>query len=372
MDPTRKKNLEKVAALAHKRLDDAGGSGVIALATGCGKTKIAIDYISKDPGRTLWVVPTTQLRDVDMPAEWDKWGKSSYYDEHVNGICYASLPKLSGFHYKWVVLDEGHNMTHLKQEFFENNQVDNVLVLSATVPHEPEKREILYDYLNLKTVIRLSPDSAAKLKLISDFKIVCLGCKLAQEQDNPERARYNYWERKIKDMKDAGIKIGRKTFLGRMHAIHKATSKIKKAKEFSTSREHGRLLIFSSRQQYARYLSPNYYYASSGDQHLEAFRKGDVDTLSVVNALNEGVNIPQVDTAIITQVNSNSRHFIQRLGRTIRYRDGHESVVYIFYYMDTQDEEWVRKNLETFDKSKITWKTYEDEKRDYLLSGQVL
>ena len=70
------------------KLRAANGHGIVEGATGVGKTKIAIDFLtSLGPSPTvLWVVPTAALRDIVIPAEWEKWGHKAFFDYHVKII----------------------------------------------------------------------------------------------------------------------------------------------------------------------------------------------------------------------------------------------------------------------------------------------
>lgn len=71
--------------------------------------------------------------------------------------------------------------------------------------------------------------------------------------------------------------------------------------------------------------------------------------------MNEGHNIPNVDSAVIVQLNSQELNTVQRIGRCIRYRPGHEAIIYILSVVQTQDEKWVAKALDSFDKDNIEY-----------------
>ena len=76
--------------------------------------------------------------------------------------------------------------------------------------------------------------------------------------------------------------------------------------------------------------------------------------------MNEGQNIPNLDNAVIVQLNSNELSTIQRIGRCIRYRPGHEATIYILSVVQTQDEKWVKKALENFDTNNIEYVSYKN------------
>jgi superfamily II DNA or RNA helicase len=59
------------------------------------------------------------------------------------------------------------------------------------------------------------------------------------------------------------------------------------------------------------------------------FKSEKVNRLSCVKAINEGHNFPGIDSGVIVQINSKEKDLIQRLGRLLRFRPGHEGHLYI-------------------------------------------
>jgi len=55
---------------------------------------------------------------------------------------------------------------------------------------------------------------------------------------------------------------------------------------------------------------------------LEALGNGHTPILLAIDCLDEGVDVPAVDTAIILASSSNKRQFIQRRGRILRRAEG--------------------------------------------------
>lgn len=64
---------------------------------------------------------------------------------------------------------------------------------------------------------------------------------------------------------------------------------------------------------------------------MESFKLGSIDALVSMKVLDEGVDVPQCDTAIITASTRNERQFIQRRGRVLRKAEGKtEATIYDF------------------------------------------
>lgn len=67
----------------------------------------------------------------------------------------------------------------------------------------------------------------------------------------------------------------------------------------------------------------------------------------------EGHNFPGIDSGIVGQLNSKEKDLIQRIGRLIRFRPGHEAQLYIVVAEGTQDEKWLEEATKNLDQSKI-------------------
>ena len=85
------------------------------------------------------------------------------------------------------------------------------------------------------------------------------------------------------------------------------------------------------------------------DQALRSFQEGEVDIIHSATALNEGVDISNIDMSIKNSFNSSIIDSIQRTGRTARIDDDNENKRAIeinLYIKDTQSLRWLEKSQE--------------------------
>src|SRR6218665_3011466 len=62
------------------RLLPAKPSGRLLLAPRFGKTKLMIDIIKREkPDSVLWVSPSAQLCQIDIPTEFVKWDRAGFF-----------------------------------------------------------------------------------------------------------------------------------------------------------------------------------------------------------------------------------------------------------------------------------------------------
>ena len=85
---------------------------------------------------------------------------------------------------------------------------------------------------------------------------------------------------------------------------------------------------------------------------IDRFNNREIPSLFAVNMLQEGVNLNGVEVGIITQLDNNIRSFVQRVGRALRNKDN--PVVYVLYFANTRDEEYLDKALSGINENYIT------------------
>lgn len=79
--------------------------GRLLLAPRVGKSKLAIDIIKKNnPDSILWVTPSAQLAEKDIPDEFDVW-KATKFKKKLTTVTWMSLNKMKG-HHTLIILDK--------------------------------------------------------------------------------------------------------------------------------------------------------------------------------------------------------------------------------------------------------------------------
>ena len=375
---------DKVQQEALQAIEDNNGRGIVVIATGGGKSRVPILYALKHkiPGEEIaLIVPSTELRDSDWEKHFIECGALDLY-KNIERYCYASLPKIFNKKFSLVILDECHHITPLNFEFFQNNSFKSIIALTATLPKENIKKNLLKN-LGLNPIYRISLDEAQEINLVAPYSIEIHYTTLDDTIKNveagnknkrfltTERKMYNYLTQKIaeikgdNDLEDKILSISEKKMvemltLKRMRIIYNSKNKTELAKRIlrNISKEE-RVLIFSGSINQAEELCIHTYHSKSKRIALDNFIKGKINRLSCVAALNEGKNIPNLDIGIITQVLSKDLNLIQRMGRIIRKRPDHEAKIYILCCKNTQDEIWLNSALKDLNKDNIKYFNYE-------------
>ena len=280
---------------------------------------------------------------------------------------YLSLHKKDPNEYDIVYLDECHSLLDSHRKFLENfNGI--VLGLTGTPPkHQDSDRgqlvkefcPIVYSYLT---------DDAIEDNILNDYKIIVHQLNLSSKNNievigktktfyTSELNNYAYWCNRLDNSRSTKeTQINR---VMRMKAMMEFPSKEQYTKLLSDSIK-SKCIIFANTQDQADRLCKNSYHSnnSNSDHNLNMFKKGDINKLSCVLQLSEGVNIPDLKQSIILHSYGNERKATQRIGRCLRLNPDETATIHILCYMSTVDEKWVKDALEGFSSDKIIWKDY--------------
>lgn len=395
-----KRSRKQVQNEAKLALENNEGSGQLIIATGVGKTKIAIDQIMDllaegiEPKDILLANFYVKLLEIAWKEEFIKWGGTEEIYNQFTKSTYVSLNKIKDRSFKLIVMDEAHHITENSIKFFSQNLVERIIILTATRPLVGDEKRGMLDSL-APVVFQYGIKDAVSDSNVSPFDI----CLIAVPLDNTnkyikagnklkpffvtEKTSYDYTQSlfiknniELKEAKEAYNlayhngentiffrkkydslkKLASILMFKRLHFIYGLKSKTNIAarimQDIFNSQERS-VVFCGSIEQANNLCKEKVYHSKSKDESLKEFIAEKSNLLGVVNSLNEGMNIPKLDRALVVQINSKELHITQRIGRLIRFRPDYRAEIIILYAEGTQDAVWLKKSLETFDKSII-------------------
>jgi superfamily II DNA or RNA helicase len=123
------------------------------------------------------------------------------------------------------------------------------------------------------------------------------------------------------------------------------------------SRRKTKTLLFANTQDQADRLAEHSYHSSNknSEENLRKFKNDEIDLLSAVEQLSEGVNIPNLKSGIIMHAYANNRRTSQKLGRLLRLNPDDTAGIHILCYRNTIDEDWVTAAVSHLNQDKIIW-----------------
>ncbi|WP_123537453.1 DEAD/DEAH box helicase [Halosimplex salinum] len=330
--------------------------GVLELPTGSGKTVIGIAAIEALDTPTLVVVPTIDLleqwrreleREFDVDVGQLGGGEQRFGDLTVSTYdsAYLRADEL-GDRFGLVVFDEVH---HLGGEGYRD--IARLLAtparmgLTATFERPDGAHEVVEELVG-PLVHRVDVDELAGEHL-ADYDIKRVEVALTpEEREVYERHQETFTDylatsgihmRSGSDYQELVKRSGsdpraREALLAKQRAREVMMNADEKVQQLETilDRHRGdRIIVFTAHTDLVYRLSERFLIpaithetgASERREILEQFRSGEYSRVVTANVLDEGVDVPDANVAVVLSGSGSEREFTQRLGRVLRPKD---------------------------------------------------
>ncbi len=351
----------------------ARGRGVVVLPTGSGKTLVAVLAMRWRPRSTVVVVPTLdllhqwydQLR-ACFAASVGIIGGGYYEPSEITVTTYDSahlhMDRL-GHRFGLVVFDECH---HLPSESYAAAArcclAPFRLGLSAT-PERADGGESLYAELIGPVVYRRDIDELSG-SYLAPYETQRIEVPLESDEQSEyddERAVYvdflrrmgirmsspRGWSEFI--IKSSSSEQGRRAFAAyrrQRELALTARRKLEVLDRLLCAHRSDRTIVFTEDNatvyRIARdYLLPAITHQTKVKERsavLQAFNLGELGAVVTSKVLNEGVDVPEANVAIVLSGSGSVREHVQRLGRVLRKREGKRAVLYELVSAGTSEE----------------------------------
>ena len=348
--------------------------GVVELPTGSGKSylgQMAIEFTQRS---TLIVVPT-----IDLLHQWYSLLSSAFRQELVGiiGGGYYEVNLLTVTTYQsavntmdrlgnqWglLIFDECH---HLPGEMYSHAAEMAIapyrLALTATLERQDGRHEML-DRL-IGPLVYAQGIKALAGEYLSEYEVKKTTVHLTKE----EKARYgeaieernNFLNEnnlslggldgwRLFVMRSAQSREGRRAMMAHHEArkIAQGTrSKLRALEAILKEHAKDRIIIFTQDNDTAYTISREFLIPCITHQTdvkerkaiLDAFSEGSYRFLVTSKALNEGVNVPEANVAVVLSGSGSIREHVQRLGRILRRKKGKQAVLYEVVTKGTVEE----------------------------------
>ena len=347
--------------------------GVVILPTGAGKSYLATLAIEKANRSTLVIVPTIDLMNqwydilhsaFDLPIGLIGGGYYELTDLTVTTYDSAYLyMERFGNKFGLMIFDECH---HLPSETYSLAAKLSIspfrLGLTATLERTDGKEEFIHDLvgpiLYSKDIKELSGE------YLSEYETVTLYVEMTEEQ----KSEYKHYRQIYTDfLRNKRInmsnpngwnmfiilsskdKEGREAFLAykKQKELFLATDgKLNVLESLLHQHRQDYMLIFTENNQTVfdisvKYLIPTItHLTKTKERHeiLSGFNKGEYRVIATSKVLNEGINVPEANVAVIISGNSSVREHVQRLGRILRKRENKSAILYEIITKESAEE----------------------------------
>ncbi|MCU0662386.1 MAG: DEAD/DEAH box helicase family protein [Myxococcota bacterium] len=358
------------------------GRGVVVLPTGAGKSLVAVQAIAAKNRSALVVAPT-----LDLVRQWYDLLRTSFGVEVaiIGGGDYGVLPltvttydsaylhmEHLGNRFGLVVFDECH---HLPSEAYtlaaQACLAPFRLGLSAT-PERPDGRHALLDAL-IGTVVYRKDIVEMTGQYLAEYDVETIAVELSpQEQETYAEARAVYtsflrqhgirmnepdgWTQfVIRASRGLEGRCAMDAYLAQRRLAFGAPSKLEYLEKLLSRHRDDRAILFTQDNATAyeiarRFLVPVITHQTKVKERseiLSGLRSGAYGAIVTSKVLNEGVDVPEANVAVVLSGSGSVREHVQRLGRVLRRKaGGGRAVLYELVAGETSEAHVSRRRRE--------------------------
>jgi len=344
--------------------------GIAVLPTGTGKSYLSAMIIEKIQRSTLVLAPT-----IDLILQWQKnladWfdcpigllGGGSSEIEDITVSTYDSARIYAenlGNRFCLLIFDECHHLPAPAYALMAQSYIAPYrLGLTATPSIEPDRQALLQELIGpvvfSRQIQQLSGD------FLAPYRVQTIEVELTED----ERSRYDYhrgiyqafrskvpnlfgrknsWEKFVMySFRSAEGRAALQSFAMQKQISLSAENKMAELSRILIRHNDARILIFTNDNKTAYFISALFLLplithetkAKERKSVLEKFRSGEWPFLVNSRVLNEGVDVPEANVAVIISGTSTVREHVQRLGRILRKQQGKTAILYEIITADT-------------------------------------
>ena len=352
---------------------DAGGRGVVVLPTGTGKTHLANLAIERAKRPALIVTPTIDLMNqwydeltLTFATDVGMIGGGSYDVKPLTVTTYDSahlhMGRL-GNRFGLIVFDECH---HLPGPTYGQAAVLALAPYRLGLTATPERADNAHTHLDvlIGPIVYRREITQLRGEFLAEYRVETLYVNLTEE----ERFRYeNAREIYRSFLTDSGIDMrkpnawaqflvtayrspeGRQAYLAyraQRDLALAAPAKLRLLGRLLERHNGDRILIFTHDNATVytiarQYLVPVITHQTKTKERrdvLMRFNSGAYPIVATSRVLNEGVNVPEANVAVILSGSGSVREHVQRLGRILRKSGDKEATLYEVVTRGTVEE----------------------------------
>ncbi len=351
----------------------AGRRGLVVLPTGAGKSFVA-ELCIADANRSALVVAPT----LDLVGQWYDGLRRAFGDpvgilgggvHEVHPITVSTYDSAwmhaerYGAQFGLVIFDEVH---HLPGPTYSQSALSCIapfrLGLSATPERQDGDETALGELVGPIVYRREIGDLAGEF--LAEYRTEVIGVRLS----DTDRAAYDDARAEYREFVESrGIRMGGRG--GWSHFLREAArsregrsafrawrrsrtllqgapAKLRVLTDLLRRHRDGRVIVFTNDNATVYQISTQLLLPAITHQTdlkerratLAAFADGTLPVIVTSRVLNEGVDIPSADVAVVLSGTSTVREHVQRLGRILRRREGKQAVLYELVVEQTVEE----------------------------------
>ena len=270
--------------------------------------------------------------------------------------------------FDFIIFDEVHNMASRNALPYVQMKIKYKLGLTATIERHDNKHWDLFKAFDFN-VFKYGAHQALVENVINEFNFF----DIAVQMDEDSYERYQILTTQINSLIQAGggfnkILRGNSPYKAsllqkmglRKQLVNNYVRKFDVVLKICLQHSKDKIIVFNEFNDQTNKLyyhllegelKPCIYHSSmdkeKGQDNLMQYKKDKYNILLATRAVEEGYNLPKIDTGIIMACNSTKKQTIQRLGRVLRKKDK-PSNLYQIYCLGTIEEQYAKERTKFF------------------------
>lgn len=346
-------------------------TGLFLLPTGSGKGRLMVEIAKELDSRTItYLCNTRLLRDKMFKDELHKWG-GAYLIPRIEFACYQTACKWSGRYRDLLLADEFD--AALTPEYIKaitNNSFDKRILVSATLQEDKLRMAKKIAPIILERTLK----EAIEEDILNNINFYLVNYNLTPIENGQylsynERFRtlLNEFKSKSVARQLEWVQINRKQFMSNLQSSAEVTKWV--LNKLTPTGE--KVIVFCGLSEQADRVCVNSFHSNNANiTAFNAFDKGDIRHLSVVNKVDRGLNIHDIRNIIFENIGSSKTRLTQRIGRGLRLKPEEFLNVYLLvpHFFDKRGlrkptivEKWILESTKEMDLSRAKSINYDKE-----------
>ena len=386
--------------LAVSKWIKAGCRGTCAWATGSGKTRVAIiaikSFLTKNTGKNIKIIVPTEHLKIQWLLELDKYGLSLHTNVEIINSAVKKEERID-----LLILDEAHRYgSDSFIEIFKIKHPKLILGLSATFHRLDGRHRIIEKYCPIIDTVTVKEalkngwlSSYREYKVVvqvDDFHIYQQASQEFQDMFAIFNFDFNlamkcvtnivyrrYYGKTLgiaaKDM-DAISYTWQRALRKRKDFVMNHPDKLKLTRKILEARPFSKAITFSGTIAQAEKIGIGSVVHSGKTKKknrltIEEFSSMPTGVINSSKSLNEGVDIPGLNLAVILTNSSSPNEKIQRIGRVIRKEEDKLAEIFTLVIKGTIEEKWFENSSQYSSYIEITESELDEVLRGDFLEG---
>lgn len=338
---------DKLLVEALTAVRKAAYEGIVLIGTGGGKGKLMVEVAKElNPKTILYLCSSELLRDVTFKDELIKWD-AAYLIPRIDFQCYQTARTWVGKQYDLLLADEfDFALTPEYIKGITNNKYDKRILVSATL-----------DDAKLRMAKKIAPiifeRKSAELietKVLNKVRFYFVNYNLTV-QENAAYLAFNMRFKKLlnqfktKQVEEQleELQIQRKQWLSKLNSSMDVTKWLVANLQ---RKNNDKILIFCGLSEQADRICKHSYHSNNDEAWLlDAFDKGTIRMMAVVNKIDRGLNIDDIRNIIHESIGKSKTRLTQRTGRGMRLDPN--DTLNVFFQVPYYKDKWGRRKATT-------------------------